>query len=132
MIASEAEKKNLKRVDKQPKTINVPNPVMAEWNSKETLQEWRKNWADICNQYLEKNHIDARIDHRSYAEQGVNRVGTIHMGVQAWQMEKQGIETVWKVCVHGRLLVLIRESYTLQNLLGKKNPTGHRWNLQRL
>lgn len=135
------------------------------------MQEWRKNWADICNQYLEKNHIDARINHRSYAEQGVNLVGTVHMGVQAWQMEKQGIETdlgnlnreikrdnfflaqlakkietleqkekvilkkqhlVWKVCVHGRLLVLIRESYMLQNLLGKKNPTGHRWNLQRL
>lgn len=93
MTSSEAEKKHLKRVDKQPKTINVPNPTVAEWNSKETLQEWRKNWADICNQYLEKNHIDARINHRSYAEQGVNLVGTVHMGVQAWQMEKQGIET---------------------------------------
>lgn len=93
LTADTAKKEGLKRVDKQPKTVNIPNPLVAYWNSKDTLMEWRKSWAELCNQYYEKNHIEARIDHRSYAEQGIDRISTVHMGVQAYQMEKKGIRT---------------------------------------
>ncbi|AXA29033.1 TPA: MobQ family relaxase [Klebsiella variicola subsp. variicola] len=42
---------------------------VREWNSKEQLQEWRKNWADTANEHMQKAGIDARIDHRSLKEQ---------------------------------------------------------------
>lgn len=42
---------------------------IREWNSKEQLQEWRKSWADIANEHMQKAGIDARIDHRSLKEQ---------------------------------------------------------------
>jgi len=34
-----------------------------------------------------------RVDHRSYARQGVEKIPTIHMGVAATQMERKGITT---------------------------------------
>lgn len=78
------------------------------WNSKEQLLAWRKRWSDICNEVIDKknalieeenlavnlyaqqpeiNHID----HRSYAEQGVNKTPTIHEGWQARKMERLGM-----------------------------------------
>lgn len=80
----------------------------TSWNSKEQLLAWRKRWSDICNEAIDKknalieeenlavnlyaqqpeiNHID----HRSYAEQGVNKTPTIHEGWQARKMERLGM-----------------------------------------
>ncbi|HGW3610651.1 TPA: MobQ family relaxase [Klebsiella pneumoniae] len=42
---------------------------VREWNSKEQLQEWRKGWADIANEHMQRAGIDARIDHRSLKDQ---------------------------------------------------------------
>lgn len=64
-----------------------------DWDKKESLEDWRKNWAEVVNKYLEKNQINERIDHRSYKEQGIEKIPTIHLGVEAHQMEKKGIET---------------------------------------
>lgn len=37
LTAESAAKKDLKRVDKQPKSENVPTPTIADWNSKDSL-----------------------------------------------------------------------------------------------
>jgi len=42
---------------------------VREWNSKEQLETWRKGWADTANEHMQRAGIDARIDHRSLAEQ---------------------------------------------------------------
>lgn len=42
---------------------------VREWNSKEQLQEWRKDWADTANEHLQAAGINTRIDHRSLKEQ---------------------------------------------------------------
>jgi hypothetical protein len=70
--------------------VKVPT---VDWNEHSKATEWRKNWADICNEYLEANGHADRIDHRSYAEQGVEKIPTIHMGAAASQMERKGIRT---------------------------------------
>lgn len=88
-----AEKKELKRVSKAPKSEKIQNEITAEWNSKEALFRWRESWAAMCNQSLKENGINQQIDHRSYEEQGVNRVATVHMGVEAFRAEKRGIQT---------------------------------------
>jgi len=52
-----------------------------EQNTTATLLRWRESWAIAVNEALLKNGIDARIDHRSYADQGVDLIPSIHRGV---------------------------------------------------
>lgn len=88
-----AAKKDLKRINNNPKAECVQNPIMAEWNSKDSLFRWRESWASMCNQALRDNGISEQIDHRSYEAQGINKVGTVHLGPSAYQMEKRGEHT---------------------------------------
>jgi len=52
---------------------------------------WRSAWADVTNRHLERIGVDARIDHRSHAASGILEQPTIHEGVTARAMEKQGM-----------------------------------------
>ncbi|GHS90376.1 hypothetical protein AGMMS49957_16240 [Synergistales bacterium] len=65
----------------------------VDWNEHSKATEWRANWAAIGSEYLEAGGHADRIDHRSYAEQGIEKIPTIHMGVAASQMEKRCIKT---------------------------------------
>ena len=66
---------------------------LTGWNSQENALVWRKAWADISNDYLERAGSPERIDHRSNAERGIDEIPTVHMGVAACQMERKGIAT---------------------------------------
>ena len=46
-------------------------PKEREWNSTELLQGWRERWAELANARLHELGHDARIDHRSFAAQGI-------------------------------------------------------------
>lgn len=61
-----------------------------DWNNKNKINEWRKNWADLTNVYLENNGFSERISEKSYSEQGVQKEPTIHEGYVARKMEKNG------------------------------------------
>ena len=50
-------------------------------------------FAALCNQYLEKNNFEKRVDHRSFERQGKEEIPTIHMGASASALERKGIET---------------------------------------
>ena len=93
MTPSQAEAQGLERVSKYPKSTKYgrQNPISARWNSDEQLILWRKAWADTTNLYLERAGVDARIDHRSNAERGLDEQPTIHEGVTARAMEAKGI-----------------------------------------
>lgn len=93
MTKEAAEQKDLKRISKAPKSEKVQNQITADWNSKDSLFRWRESWASMCNQSLKENGINQQIDHRSYEEQGINQVATVHMGVEAFRAEKRGIQT---------------------------------------
>ncbi len=86
-------KKDLKRISREPKSTKAENPATAEWNSKDSLMRWRENWAKMCNQALRENNIDAQIDHRSYEDQGINKIAQVHLGVDAFHAEKKGPKT---------------------------------------
>jgi len=63
-----------------------------EWNGpdgKETVQHWRARWAELVNERLQEKGIDARIDHRSLEEQGIERVPTRHLGPAATGYERR-------------------------------------------
>lgn len=53
----------------------------------------RKTYADMANDYLEFLHIDDRIDHRSYAEQGIDKLPTKKLGSKTVQAERDDIQT---------------------------------------
>ena len=93
MPPSEAEKHGYERANKHPKSTKFgrQNPITERWNSEEQLVAWCKAWADVTNRYLEQYGHDARIDHRSHAERGLDEQPTIHEGVVARALEKKGI-----------------------------------------
>ena len=74
-------------------SVNGKKVPTVDWNEQTKAEEWRRAWADIQNQHLQKYGFDVRVDHRSFERQGIDKVPTIHMGVAASQMEKRGIRT---------------------------------------
>lgn len=64
-----------------------------ELKPKEWLQEARQEWSLQTNRALERAGQEARIDHRSLKEQGIDREPTQHLGPAAAAMERKGIQT---------------------------------------
>ncbi len=65
-----------------------------EWNNRTLVTAWRDAWADTTNRHLEAAGRSERLSLESYAAQGIDKVPGEHMGVEAWNMEKKGRETV--------------------------------------
>ena len=65
----------------------------TDWGNPETLEQWRKAWADVCNAKFAEKGLDVRIDHRSYERQGLDLLPTVHEGAAVRAMEKKGIRT---------------------------------------
>ena len=57
------------------------------------LEEARAAWAAQTNAALERAGHDVRIDHRSLAAQGVERLPGVHLGPDVQAMEARGVET---------------------------------------
>lgn len=68
-------------------------PKNRDWNRKERLQEWRQAWAHHANRALELAGQEPRLDHRTLAAQGLERVPQIHHGPKVMALEQQGIRT---------------------------------------
>lgn len=65
----------------------------TEWGSPELLDHWRERWAQMVNEEFEKRGIEARVDHRSYVDQGLDLIPQVHEGAVARKMEARGIVT---------------------------------------
>ena len=63
-----------------------------DWNRGELLQHWREAWGAHVNERLAELGIDARIDHRSYAEQGIALEPQNKIGPAASRRPGQGLE----------------------------------------
>ena len=89
---SEVEGKNLKRVNRTPKTtpFGRKNEVVEYWNSKAAIYEWRKQWERVVNEKFMNIQSEVRIDSRSFKDQGrEDEVPTIHMGTAATNLERR-------------------------------------------
>lgn len=65
----------------------------TDWGKPETLEAWRQAWAGMCNAKFAEKGLDCRIDHRSFARQGVEQIPTQHEGPTVRAMEAKGIRT---------------------------------------
>jgi hypothetical protein len=53
----------------------------------------RERWASVTNETLREAHIDARIDHRTLAAQGIDREPYPYIPHAAFQMERHGYQS---------------------------------------
>lgn len=53
------------------------------------VEQLRSIWADLTNQALEKAGSPARVDHRTLADQGIDRAPTVHLGPAAFGYERR-------------------------------------------
>ena len=65
----------------------------TDWNDPGKAEVWRAMWAKYVNLAMAYKKLPQRVDHRSYARQGIEQVPTVHMGVAALQMERRGLAT---------------------------------------
>lgn len=65
----------------------------TDWGKPETLEVWRQAWADLCNAKFAEKGLGCRIDHRSFARQGVEQIPAQHEGPTVRAMEAKGIRT---------------------------------------
>jgi Ti-type conjugative transfer relaxase TraA len=65
---------------------------VRDWNKSELVQEWRERWANHVNERLASLDIDARIDHRSLADQGIDLEPQNKIGPAASRMADHGLE----------------------------------------
>lgn len=80
------------RISKAPQDVKIADPKAEEWKSKEALLKWREDWAAKCNDRLREKGVE-EIDHRSYADRGLEQVPTVHEGPQIRAMTAKGIDT---------------------------------------
>ena len=62
---------------------------LVDWDKKEKINEWRKNWAVSVNQVLEQKNIPDRISEKSFENQGIDEVPTQHEGINSKRHERR-------------------------------------------
>ncbi|HNY69996.1 MAG TPA: Ti-type conjugative transfer relaxase TraA [Syntrophorhabdus sp.] len=54
---------------------------VTDWNKRSELLKWREEWAIIQNRKLLESGYDIQVDHRSYADRGINLEPQIKIGI---------------------------------------------------
>ena len=81
-----------RQYDPVKKTYHSTVVKTTDWDSKDFLVQTRAAWASAVNEKIAKLNVP-EIDHRSYKDQGIDQLPTVHLGTTAHLMEKQGIRT---------------------------------------
>ncbi len=63
-----------------------------DWDKNEQVDKWRESWEKHANRYLEREGHEQRIDHRSYKDQGIDKVPQLHEGPTQRDMKAKGKE----------------------------------------
>ena len=84
---------NGERIRKPDGTLSFDAVPLTDWGTPEKLEYWREKWAELVNEKFAEKGFSHRIDHRSYEDQGLDVIPTIHEGPNVRQMEAKGIRT---------------------------------------
>ncbi len=60
------------------------------WGAKCDLDVWRESWEEVENRALASAGVNVRVDHRSLADQGIDRAPEPKIGVAAMNMQRSG------------------------------------------
>jgi len=81
-----------------------------DWNTEESLEKWRKSWANHANRYLEFN----KISEKSYEKQGIEKIAQVHEGFTARKIERAG--GVSDLCEYNRNITAKNQEIELINV----------------
>ena len=88
LTQSEAEAAGLHPTkDRKGKAPVQSTRYLVDWNDEGKVIEWRERLATMQNERLAAMSHGERVDHRSYAERGVDQVPTLHEGATVRQVE---------------------------------------------
>ena len=65
---------------------------LVDWNERERVPEWRSRIATLTNEALAAAGSDPTVDHRSFAERGIERVPSVHEGPAVRKVEERARE----------------------------------------
>lgn len=66
---------------------------VANWNDRGLLKDWREAWSAHVNERMAELLLEGRIDHRSYADQGIELEPQHKIGPAASRRPSQGLES---------------------------------------
>lgn len=71
-------------------TASSFGPKDRSWNSRDFVHDTRKAWAEAQNRTFERLGLDLRVDHRSLADQGIDREPEPKLGQHATESIRNG------------------------------------------
>lgn len=80
------DKTALELSNKKLKQLNLPTTF-------EQIKELRKEWAEHCNEHLHQAGHNIKLDHRSFKEQGLDKLPTVKLGWWQSKLEREGVAT---------------------------------------
>lgn len=100
---------------------------LTNWNEKETLIKWRKNFAEKVNEYYLKHGINESISHESYEAQGLNKLPRHRLKREEYWVEKKAKQEALKngteyqpITTYGKLNKEIESSNSLLEKISKR------------
>ncbi len=110
-------------------------PKVREWNATPLLVGWRERWAELANARLCELGHEARIDHRSYAEQGIPLEPQNKVGPAGARREARG-EDAERAAEHEAIArrngeAILAEPAVALDALTRQQATFTRWDLAR-
>lgn len=61
---------------------------LTDWDKRNNILIWRKDWADTVNRYYEQEGLNERITEKSYVEQGLDKMPKHRLTVEEYRFEK--------------------------------------------
>lgn len=89
----EFDKNGQKIYDRTKKQYKCTVQKTNDWDNSENVEQWREQWADICNAEFERLGLSKRVSHKSYKRQGCELLPTKHLGSVATAIEQRGVRT---------------------------------------
>ena len=94
-------------------------------NGADEITQIREAWAGLANERLQELGLEARIDHRTLEEQGIDRQPTVHLGPAVSAMERRGIRTEVGKRLEVEALEAVQQRIEKAAELGKLEREGH-------
>lgn len=98
---------------------------VRDWNKKENLLMWRKDWADYENRHLALNGYDLRVDHRSLKEQGIDLIPQDKIGYVGSRDRLEAYQRYLENTRHNGEKLLAQPEIVLDVLINQQSTFTH-------
>ena len=79
--------------NKNGKGFKYVTEFTTDWDDRENAKKWRQDLSETINAVNERLGIDEHWEHRSFKDQGLEILPTVHLGPRTNALERRGIRT---------------------------------------